>query len=185
MHHDLVGTQKYARGVGSGTRSLNVVCNMIEGFRNHVPYSEFVELQDKLLQVSKHVVETADVYTLVTDLKYKVTFLILNASMVDRRCFTLPYHVLRCMNVYKTRRLAESIRQLDRSCIDHYDITQEDRDMQEARALGEIKSDVHTFRIPYRVASHDTFRRIVCRLVTHVHDIRRYTVGETYYHPKA
>ena len=45
-----------------------------------------------------------------------------------------------CMNVYKTRRLAESIRQLDRSCIDHYDITQEDRDMQESRALGEIKS---------------------------------------------
>ena len=38
----------------------NVVCNMIEGFRNHVPYSEFVELQDQLLKVSKQVVDTAE-----------------------------------------------------------------------------------------------------------------------------
>lgn len=41
-------------------RVWNVICNMITGFKNHVPYDEFVELQHELLRVSHEVVDTAE-----------------------------------------------------------------------------------------------------------------------------
>ena len=41
-------------------RVWNVICNMITGFKNHVPYDEFVELQHELLRVSHDVVDNAE-----------------------------------------------------------------------------------------------------------------------------
>lgn len=38
----------------------NVICNMIEGFRNHVPYKQFRELQHELNVVSNNVVNNAE-----------------------------------------------------------------------------------------------------------------------------
>jgi len=38
----------------------NVVCNMIEGFRQHVPYTTFQELQHELIQVSERVSKSAE-----------------------------------------------------------------------------------------------------------------------------
>ena len=81
------------------------------------------------------------VYTPVMGFKYKNCFFfnkMLVWLTIGAVLFLLCFVVF--MNCYKNIRIAQSLRQLDLYEFDHYEITEKDREMQEARALGEVKS---------------------------------------------